>query len=67
MEKETRLIAYRVEYICDKCGKGFMEPTGIIKTSNPPLWEHDCSNLCGNFQDFREQYPYIKYEEQENE
>lgn len=53
-----------VDYVCDRCGKGKMRSTGVVKTSMPPLYQGRCSEPgCGHVGDFRETYPAIWYEE----
>jgi len=42
---------------CPKCNKGYMRPTGIVKTTNPPQYEHACT-ICGHKQDYGVRYPY---------
>lgn len=43
-------------YICDKCGKGNMKPTGKTLLSNPPIFEHRCEH-CGEIKEFKNCYP----------
>lgn len=65
MEKEIKVVPYRVEYVCDKCGEGEMCPNGIMKLTSPPKWEHQCTNIvCNNRENFFEEYPYIRYREE---
>lgn len=39
-----------------------MQPTGIMLTSNPPVWEHKC-NKCELRSNLDAKYPYFKYQE----
>ncbi len=59
-EKEFKVDVYEVEYVCDECHKGFMIPTGITLTSNPPQYPHKCAE-CSNTEIFRIQYPKVMH------
>ena len=61
-ENWIEVKTYKVTAYCDKCKRGNMIPTGILKTTHPPLHEHKCT-WCGCTRDFREPYPIIRYEE----
>jgi DNA-directed RNA polymerase subunit RPC12/RpoP len=62
MEETFDVKPVGVKYICDKCGKGEMLPTGRNDWSaNPPLLEHEC-NYCGTKMKFHEKYPLIRYQ-----
>lgn len=51
-----------VDYICDACGQGNMEPYGNeILTSYSPRFPHKCSN-CGYKQSFTERYPAVRHQ-----
>lgn len=51
-----------VDYICDNCGQGNMEPYGnVILTCDPPRIPHKCSN-CGYDQSFTERYPAVRHQ-----
>ena len=60
--KEVRV--FQIDYRCPKCGKGYLRPTGIVCSANPPVRPHKCTNpdcdyaetITGNA------YPYIEYE-----
>ena len=41
---------------CDKCEEGKMIPTGIVVSTNPPQYEHQCE-LCGNRSYYSTTYP----------
>lgn len=38
---ELPIVTYVLELRCDKC-TGLLEWDGIVLTSNPPLYRHDC-------------------------
>ena len=61
MEKTLTVQTLKVDYECDKCGVGYMRPTGQCLTPDPPLYPHICTN-CGHHQTFRVTYPYIDYQ-----
>lgn len=61
-ENWVEVKTYKATAYCDKCKEGKMVPTGILKTSNPPKYEHKCTE-CGRFRNFREPYPIIRYKE----
>ena len=42
-EQKRKVNNFEVNYICDKCGIGFMEWDGIALLSNPPAYKHKCS------------------------
>ena len=54
--QEAPAEAVIVDYVCDECGSGHMQPTGSILMSDPPQWPHACSN-CGTSQTFNTKYP----------
>jgi len=60
-ETEQEVKTYVVNYICDECGDGFMEPTGEIYLTNPPQYPHVC-NKCGAKKTFNKKYPYQRLE-----
>ena len=59
--KEVRV--FQVDYRCPKCGEGYLRPTGIVCSLNPPVRPHKCNNpdcdygeiITGNA------YPYMDY------
>jgi Zn finger protein HypA/HybF involved in hydrogenase expression len=59
-EIEQEVKTFTVYYLCDECGKGRMEPTGICLTSNPLQWPHKC-NKCGSEKTFKVKYPRTIY------
>jgi DNA-directed RNA polymerase subunit RPC12/RpoP len=65
MESKYEVKPVGVEYTCDKCGKGTMNPTGLIAPSQPPKYEHICSE-CGERALLDKQYPHIIFDRLEN-
>ena len=61
-ENWVEVKTYKATAYCDKCEEGKMIPTGILKASNPPKYEHKCTE-CGYTRNFREPYPIIRYKE----
>jgi DNA-directed RNA polymerase subunit RPC12/RpoP len=60
-EREFPMIPSGVEYVCDKCGEGLMEPHGrAAYLSDPIQFPHRC-NKCGHEQAFKEQYPAVRW------
>ncbi len=43
---------------CPVCQKGWMRPTGIVITAEPPQFEHKCTS-CSYKQNYYVQYPYV--------
>lgn len=48
----------QVDEKCPVCGNGWMRPTGIVLTTEPPQFPHKCS-ACGYDQTYSVKYPYI--------
>lgn len=61
---ETKAVVQTVlvQYRCNECDNGTMKPSGIILTSNPPQYPHEC-NSCFHKQTFLIKYPYTEYKE----
>lgn len=61
ISREVRPI--QVDYQCPKCGIGFLRPTGVCYTSNPPQYPHVCNNPDCEYSEniWSKTYPYIKY------
>lgn len=57
-EHQTPVEWFRVDYVCDSCGEGFMRPTGVMLASSPPQYPHRC-NKCDCAKTFRVQYPHV--------
>lgn len=45
-----------VDEKCQNCGQGWMRPNGIVLTTNPPQFQHTCTN-CGHKQNYTVKYP----------
>ncbi len=60
-ETKTQVRTVEVQYTCDVCKDGYMEPNGVVLTSNPPQYHHTCSR-CGYTVYFRYTYPRYVYE-----
>ncbi len=62
-EMKQEIKVFTVGYLCDECGKGFMEPTGSVYLSNPAQYPHKCSYWkCGDEKTFSRSYPYNEQE-----
>lgn len=61
-EEEVRVVPYKVKAICEECIVGELIPTGISKATNPPKFEHKCSD-CGYTLNIRDKYPIIRFKE----
>lgn len=60
-EREASAHAIYVDYVCDRCGEGLMEPHGKVAYLTDPIkFPHRCTN-CGHEQSFTEKYPTIRY------
>ena len=60
-ERTFEIKQVGVEYVCDSCGVGTMEKTGMALLSNPAQYVHRCNN-CGHDASFRTTYPGIRME-----
>ena len=62
-ERRTEVKTFRVDYICDTCGKGIMCSTGVTLMSNPPQYPHMCLE-CDATQTFTGiTYPRLEHED----
>lgn len=61
-ERKEELKTYRIDYVCNNCGKDYMKPTGPALLTRPPKFKHVCLT-CGHVEIFNEKYPKIVYEE----
>ncbi len=60
-EREYTLTPYGVEYVCDACNAGFMQPDADVQLmSLPPQWRHLCT-ACGAAQLFSVRYPELRW------
>lgn len=57
-EREVVVSPVQVEYVCDICHRGTMQPTGKTLLSDPPQYPHECS-VCGYATTFRRTYPNV--------
>jgi transposase-like protein len=61
MPEVRNVQTQQVDERCPVCGQGWMRSTGIVLTSNPPLYPHKCTS-CNYQQTYSVQYPYMIYE-----
>jgi len=52
-EVNTQMVDQR----CPVCNNGWMRPSGIVKPTNPPSFEHTCTS-CGHKQEYGVRFPY---------
>ena len=63
MPEQTREVkTFRVDYICDTCGRAAIQQTGMVSSSYPALYEHKCP-ACGVVSVQYSCYPTIRYKE----
>jgi hypothetical protein len=63
MEEIQDVKMVRVDYKCPECETGYLRPTGMVLTVNPPLFPHMCDNPnCGYGETFNVNYPRIVHE-----
>jgi hypothetical protein len=59
-ERPARTVI--IQYNCDHCDAGVMEPHGNTAWfSEPPQYQHRCSN-CGASATFDKRYPYVTHQ-----
>lgn len=60
METRTEVKLIQVDYRCPRCNEGFLRHTGIVLTSYPVQYPHECNNPdCDYAETFRGiSYPY---------
>jgi hypothetical protein len=58
--REVRVI--QVDKRCPKCHIGFLRPTGIVCSINPPVRPHKCTNCDYGETVKGNAYPYLVYE-----
>jgi len=61
MEERQDVKLVRIEFKCPECETGYLEPTGQVFTTNPPMFPHKC-NVCEYGQTFNENYPRLVHE-----
>lgn len=62
MKRETPAQAFIVDYVCDQCGNGTMQPHGAVASwlTDPIQYPHKCTS-CGHEQTFTERYPHTVF------
>jgi hypothetical protein len=72
MEQRKEVKPIQVDFKCPVCFDGYLRPTGMVLTSNPPKYPHKCNGKsCGADCYYTETfsgktYPYIDYVEADN-
>ena len=61
-EIDTEVKTTKVDYRCEECDIGYMIPTGVMLTSSPPQYPHEC-DVCSNKMTSYIKYPYLRYDE----
>jgi len=61
MEEKQDVKIVKVSYKCPKCETGYLEPSGTVFTTFPPMFPHKC-NVCEYGETFNASYPRIEYE-----
>ena len=59
-EIEQEVKIYKIYYLCDKCGRGDMQPNGVMLASSPPQYPHKC-NKCDAVETFNVRYPITEH------
>jgi len=63
METKSEVKTIQIDYLCPKCEKGFLRPTGLVLNSYPPQYPHSCNNInCDYKETFNVCYPYNEYQ-----
>ena len=62
MEMKIEVKTFKIKCICDVCGLGEMNPTGVVLTTFPPKYPHICSH-CGDDYILDDRYPQLRTEE----
>ncbi len=57
-EIEQEVKTFKINYLCDACGKGDVKSDGNILLSDPPIYPHKCA-VCGSEYNFAHRYPLI--------
>lgn len=61
MEQKTECKVFIIEFLCPQCKTGKLVHSGMILTSMPPQYPHNCPN-CNYNETFLEIYPKLTYE-----
>lgn len=60
-EREFSMVPVGVEYVCDNCQVGTMEPHGKVSYLTDPIqFPHKCAS-CGHVRAFAERYPNVRW------
>ena len=59
VRKEVK--SFQVQYVCDSCNEGYMEPKGPMLMTHPPLYPHRCRN-CDVTMNLKHAYPIVEME-----
>jgi hypothetical protein len=62
MSEVRELKTQHIDERCPVCRNGWMRPTGIVLTTEPPQYPHKCHS-CGYEQTYPIRYPYTVYSE----
>ena len=57
--EQQPLRPIQVDYRCDECEKGYYRPVNTMLLSDPPQFEHFCTE-CNHKQTFYEKYPTVR-------
>jgi predicted RNA-binding Zn-ribbon protein involved in translation (DUF1610 family) len=57
MSEVRQVQTNQVDQKCPACGNGWMRPNGVVQTTNPPQYDHACTN-CGHTQTYGMRFPY---------
>ncbi|MFW6311365.1 MAG: hypothetical protein ACOC1K_03930 [Nanoarchaeota archaeon] len=58
MPEVRNVQSQQVDERCPVCKEGWMRPTGVVLTTQPPQYPHKC-NKCNYEQTYQVRYPYI--------
>ena len=64
-EIEVKVIPYKIKAKCSSCKTGEYLPTGKTYPTNPPLYEHECTDCEDTTKVRGKQYPEIIWKEME--
>ena len=68
IENRRKIKSIHNVFLTCSCGSQRVEPTGMVYTTYPVLYEYICME-CGKVETSRVSYPYLdyEYEDEENE
>lgn len=60
MEEKKEVKTFKVDYKCPKCKRGYLRHNGLVLTSYPAQYPHNCNNKdCDYDETFLDKtYPY---------